>query len=262
MRRLDRRVFILGLLAEGCSAARPHPAARNAMAPGAAPAADRVALAQGTLLVERRRAGLVVAAPHGTSDRMTDLIGQEVARRADQSALVATGFVSRHRGGWRFTVNRPTESTPGTAADQETRTADAVAVWDAYRGALLTAAQGPVRLYTEIHGNTRESGARQVEVATVGVSESEARRLKAPFEAIRDTAVKGDAPAFAVLVEPMDHVHYRAAASKRSGSLSMVPRALHIELPRAARLAHREAYVPVLADFVAQAADLLAARVA
>jgi hypothetical protein len=60
-----------------------------------------------------------------------------------------------------------------------------------------------------------------------------------------------------VWVESQDPVVYTASAAKQSGILAQTPLALHIELPRAARTTHREAYTTVLADFLIQSAALL-----
>ena len=68
---------------------------------------------------------------------------------------------------------------------------------------------------------------------------------------------EGDVPRLDVWVESQDPVVYTASAAKQSGILAQTPLALHIELPRAARTTHREAYTTVLADFLIQSAALL-----
>jgi len=57
-------------------------------------------------------------------------------------------------------------------------------------------------------------------------------------------------------VEPADRVVYAASGAKRLGILRLPERALHLELPRAARRDWREVYTAILADFLAQAAAL------
>jgi hypothetical protein len=98
-----------------------------------------------------------------------------------------------------------------------------------------------------------------VEIATVGVSRDDAWRLKTLLELIRDSRLppEGDVPRLDVWVESQDPVVYTASAAKQSGILAQTPLALHIELPRAARTTHREAYTTVLADFLIQSAALL-----
>jgi hypothetical protein len=60
-----------------------------------------------------------------------------------------------------------------------------------------------------------------------------------------------------VLVEPLDELRYTASAAKQSGVLRLPRRALHIEIPRAARADWRPLYTAILADFLGQAAALL-----
>jgi hypothetical protein len=51
-------------------------------------------------------------------------------------------------------------------------------------------------------------------------------------------------------------VFYGASGAKRDGILKLPERAVHIELPKTARVEHRELYTAIVADFVAQAAAL------
>src|SRR5439155_11161188 len=57
-----------------------------------------------------------------------------------------------------------------------------------------------------------------------------------------------------VVIEPADTLRYAASGAKRVGILRVPERALHIELPKAARTEWREVYTAVLADFLLQAA--------
>jgi len=59
-----------------------------------------------------------------------------------------------------------------------------------------------------------------------------------------------------VLVEPADPIFYAASGAKREGILKLPERAVHIELPKAARVEFRDLYTAILADFVAQAVTL------
>jgi hypothetical protein len=58
----------------------------------------------------------------------------------------------------------------------------------------------------------------------------------------------------------LDRLYYTASAAKQVGILRLPQRAIHIELPRAARTSGREAYTDVLADFLSQASGLLLAQ--
>lgn len=222
--------------------------------------AEGVPAAKGLFEIQRGRPGLVIAAPHGTSDSATDVIGRELARLTGFSLVVATGFSHLDADGRRFNVNRPTESVPGTAARLEGETEAAREVYLAYRRRVEEAAQGPLRFYVEVHGNGRKESAGRVEIATVGLSKDEAWRLKTLLELVRDARLGGqdDTPRLEVWVESHDPIWYTASAAKQSGVLATSERALHIELPKAARTTYREAYIQVLADFLTQSAALLA----
>ena len=119
-------------------------------------------------------------------------------------------------------------------------------------------AQGPLRFYAEIHGNNRRESSGRIEIATVGVDHEFAQRLRALAELVRDAYLRTHAqvPRLDVVVEPADAVFYAASGAKRDGILKLPERALHIELPKVARVEHRELYTAILSDFVAQAVSL------
>lgn len=257
MRGAGRLVLSLALLTQGCAGLGPGrevPPEPGVKAPAPGPAAAR-----GTFSVERGRPGLVIAAPHGTSDTATDVIGAELARLTGWSAVVARGFSHLDPAGRRLNVNRPTESVPGEAPGLEARTPAAREVFDAYRTHLEAVSRGPLRLYVEVHGNGRQESAGRIEIATVGLTRDEAWRLKVLLELVRDVHARSreGLPRLGVLVEPLDPLHYTASAAKAQGVLKAAARALHIELPRAARTTYREAYTALLADFLTQAGRLL-----
>lgn len=213
----------------------------------------------GAVQVEKGRPGVVIAAPHGTSDTATDLMGRELAKLTGFGLVVVTGYTHVDATGRRYNVNRPTESQPGAAARQEVESEPARQVYQAYRRQVAEAAQGPLRLYVEVHGNGRQESAGRMEIATVGLSRDDAWRLKTLLEMIRDARLpaEGEVPRFDVWMEPYDSLWYTASAAKQSGILAQTKLALHIELPHAARTTYREAYTTVLADFLIQSAALL-----
>jgi hypothetical protein len=247
-------VLSLAMLLQGCAGlfgkdrtAEPVPRPTSAVAPG------------GRIEIQRGRPGFVIGAPHGTSDSATDLIGRDLARLTGFSLVVATGFSHLDAEGRRYNVNRPTESVPGTAARLEGETEAARRVYLDYRRRVEEAAQGPLRFYVEVHGNGRKESAGRVEIATVGLSKDEAWQLKTLLELIRDVRLGGQdaTPRFEVWVESHDPIWYTASAAKQSGVLATSGRAIHIELPKAARTTYREAYTQILADFLTQSAALL-----
>lgn len=217
---------------------------------------------RGHIAVRAGKPGIVVAAPHGTSDVRTGDIAAEIARRTGFGLVVATGFVleteTRESPARRLEVNRPLEGTPGRPPSEEVATAAARRVYETYEGRVREAAQGPLRFYVEIHGNNHRDTAGRIEIATVGISREFALRLRTLAELIRDAhlRVHRQAPSLAVLVEPADALRYTASGAKRDGILRLPQRALHIELPRAARVEYQEVYTAILAVFIAQAATL------
>lgn len=257
MTRRGPASFVLGLALffQGCAGLITGK--ESAEAPPAP--APRAPAAGGAVQVEKGRPGLVIAAPHGTSDSATDVIGRDLAKLTGWGLVVVTGYNHLDAEGRRYNVNRPTEGVPGTAARLEVETEPARQIYQAYRRQVAEAAQGPLRLYVELHGNGRKESAGRLEIATVGVGRDDAWRLKTLLELIRDSRLppEGDVPRLDVWIEALDPLWYTASAAKQSGMLGQATLALHIEIPRAARTTHREAYTTVLADFLIQSASLL-----
>jgi hypothetical protein len=250
-------VLGLALLVQGCAGLIAGK--DSAETPVAASPAPRTTAPGGSVQVEKGRPGLVIAAPHGTSDTATDVLGRELAKLTGFGLVVATGYANLDGDGRRYNVNRPTESVPGAAARAEVETDAARRVYQAYRRHVTEAAQGALRLYVEVHGNGRAESAGRMEITTVGVSRETAWRLKTLLELIRDSRLpsEGQVPRLEVWMESQDPVLYTASTAKQSGILAQTPLALHIELPRAARTTYRDAYTTVLADFLIQSAALL-----
>jgi hypothetical protein len=221
---------------------------------------------RGHIAVRTGKPGMVVAAPHGTSDVRTGDIAAEIARRTGFGLVVATGFAieadTRESPGRRFQVNRPFEGAPGRPPSDDAATEAARGVYETYERRVREAAQGPLRFYCEIHGNNHPDSAGRIEIATVGISREFALRLRTLAELIRDAhlRVHRQAPSLAVLIEPADMLRYTASGAKRDGILKLPQRALHIELPRAARVEFQQVYTAILADFIAQAATLPVGR--
>jgi hypothetical protein len=203
--------------------------------------------------------GVVIAAPHGNSDARTGEIAAELGRRTGFGVVVATGFNvepdTREQPGRRYQVNRPFEGMPGRPPSDEVASDGARQVYRAYEQRVREVAQGPLVFYAEIHGNNHRDAVNQIEIATVGVDRDEAVRLRTLLELIRDAHLRGDHEArrLEILVEPANPVRYGASGAKRDGILRLPQRALHIELPKAARTDWRETYIAILADFLVQA---------
>jgi len=193
--------------------------------------------------------GILVTAPHGTFDRNTAPIAVEAARRLKAGYVVARGF----HPGVRINVNRPTEGS-GLACTQERSTERAREVYLEYeRLVALASAGAPLRLYVEVHGNSRAETSGNVEIATKGVSAKEAAEVKAAYPEIL-TMVRMEwpsYPALQLLIEPVDRLYWIASCVKQIGTMAhdRIARALHFEFPVAAREA---AMVPATALLVAR----------
>lgn len=220
----------------------------------------------GYIATKPGRPGFVIAAPHGTSDPKTAEIAQDLARRTGFGLVIATGFSIEPDNGdgkaRRYQVNRPLEGVPGRPAAEEQATDAARRVYDAWEQRVKETAQGRLMLYAEVHGNNRQEASSRIEIATVGVDHDQAARLRALLELIRDAHLRAHAgaPRLDVLIEPADRLVYNASGAKRLGILRLPERALHIELPRAARREWRELYTTILGEFLAQAVAIRAAR--
>ncbi|MFQ5898391.1 MAG: hypothetical protein ACE5JN_09105 [Candidatus Methylomirabilia bacterium] len=214
---------------------------------------------RGRFVTLKGKPGLVIGAPHGGTDDRTTWIGQEVAAKTGFGLVMAMGFASPNSPRWRFNVNRPTEGIPGRPAAKERYTEEARRVYERYVGQVRGVSQGPIHLYVELHGNTRQESAGRIEIATVGVDRLEAWQIKTLFELTRDTHLSGrpEVPRLGVLVEPLDRIALTASSAKQIGILRLPRHVIHIELPRAARVSGAEGYVQVLAEFLQEASRTL-----
>lgn len=173
--------------------------------------------------------GLVIGAPRVSPDEFTDHISQDLARQTGFGLVVATDFARDRRS-----------------------------FAEAYQLQVKEVARGPLRLYVEIHGGSRQEAAGRIEIATVGVGRDEAWRLRTLFELIRDAHLRTwpGAPRLEILVEPLDPLHSFAGA-KQIEVPSVPQQTFHIELPRVARSEGRQAYTEILAEFLREASQLL-----
>jgi hypothetical protein len=216
----------------------------------------------GHIAARAGRPGVVVAAPHGTSDARTAEIATTIAERTGFGLVVASGFSierdRRGRAGRRYHVNRPLEGVAGRPFSEETATPEARRVFEEYVRRVSDVAQGPLLFYVEIHGNSRPQTAGHIEIATVGVDRELALRLRTLAEMIRDAHVRAhpEVVRLDILVEPADPVFHTASGARRDGILTLPLQALHIELPTAARVEFAGVYTSILADFLGQAVAL------
>ena len=247
MGRVVRLVALFSLVFQGCATSAPE---------------REVPLARGEMVALPGKSGLVIGAPHGTSDAGTDSISREVARRTGFGLVLATGFAKIDSEGRRFNVNRPTLGLPGRPSSSEVQTEEARLLYESYLRRVKEVAQGPIRLLVELHGNGRQESASRIEIATVGVTREQAWQLRTLFELIRDAYLPSwpGAPRLQILVEPLDRLYFGATGAKELGVLRFPQQALHIELPQIARTGWSEAYVEILSEFLKEASALLLTR--
>ena len=191
-----------------------------------------VALPDGPIAARAGRPGVVVAAPDGTSGARTGEMADAIARRTGFGLVVASGFALEP------------DLPPW--------------VHDTYARHLRDVAQGPLDLYVEVRADTRPETAIRVEISTIGIDRELALRLRTLAEIIRDAHLLAHPEALRldIAVAPADEVWPTASATGLHGSLTAARRALHIELPRIARVDFADVYAAVLADFLVQALSL------
>jgi hypothetical protein len=236
-----RRAFVLGLVAaavDGCASTLSEQ--------------DRNAVdALGHFERVPGRAGLVVAAPHGTSDTGTLEMAREILARTGASGVLVTGFWDGHTRR-RINVNRDTEQTMGAQSVvlQQAYSARAAHVNARYTALVREAAQGPLRWFFEIHSNSDPAYESAVAVSTLGISLAETRRLKEGFIARRDRQVPPAGPRLEILVAPADRIRFSFLGA--SSISTYAERGFLIESPsRMTReTTWRARYAAVLADLI------------
>ncbi|MGH7931282.1 MAG: hypothetical protein ACREQV_26220, partial [Candidatus Binatia bacterium] len=210
-------------------------------------------------------AGIVIAAPHGSFDRHTAEMVQELSYRTSMAAVVAKGFTPTECDGWRINVNRPTEKKyPRGEPEQEKGTDRATEVFQRFTASVLKAAAGPLDLYIDVHQNSHDNN---IDVATVGISRQEAQLIKTVYGNIRQRIIgnRADLPKVNLAIEPVDTVTFAARVAKEHGILRLAKRSLHFEMP--AHLVFKDpaagrAYTEILSDLIQAMAKLPHDRIA
>jgi hypothetical protein len=204
------------------------------------------------------RNGIVIAAPHGTFDEHTSELVRRISYEMGVAAVIARGFTPMQTPGWRINVNRPSERHyPG--GEIEIASKRARKVYEKFRESVLEAARGELELYVDIHQNGTQP---DIEVATVGISAQEARKIKDLYRGIRDRHLTGvpHVKSVQLRIEPVDQLQIGAWAAKEQGILRLARKSLHFELPVYETLetaAAREAYTRILQCLVQKSSTRL-----
>ena len=160
----------------------------------------------------RKSGPILIAAPHEPSDRFTGDIVFEICRiNPEFSCLVAKNFRSDRDGRLRYNVNRPTITNGSDSCDRPNRFA--YRIFQNFREYLE---RSSVRLYVEIHGNSRPLSQNAIEIAHEGIN---AIRIEQAFSGLP------------VKIEGLSFIHYRAREAKACGTLDIMPSSIHLELP-------------------------------
>src|SRR5437870_12666086 len=107
---------------------------------------------------------------------------------------------------------------PGRPPSEEVATESARQVYEAYERRVRQVAQGPLTLYTEIHGNNHRDAVNRIEIATVGIDRDDAVPLRTLSELARDAHPRAnrDAPRLESPTDPAAARPYAAPGAKRS----------------------------------------------
>ncbi|HXF76235.1 MAG TPA: hypothetical protein VNN13_09110 [Methylomirabilota bacterium] len=215
-----------------------------------------LALGKIEIVPAQQKVGVVIGAPHGTFDFYTERAAREICFRTGVAGVIATGFTPTETGdGWRINVNRPSERHASLTL-REKETARASVVYKHFKDSVLRAAQGSLALYIDIHQN----GGSRIEVASVGISRTEASFIKRTYHTLRDQAL-AERPGMVpveLAIEPLDEIEVGAWAAKTNGILSVAKRSLHFELPSDGVMAsshQRAIYTSILSELIRRIAD-------
>jgi len=207
----------------------------------------------------KRGVGIVVGAPHGSFDLHTSSMVRQICFRSGFAAVITKGFTPAETGsGWRINVNRPSERHyPGGFLEVDTMRA--TETYRHYKNAVMKAAQGKLALYFDFHQN----GGTRIEVATTGISPSEARLIKSKYLMLRNKALGGreDLAVVDLAIEPLDVLEVPAWAAKNHGILGAAKKSLHLELPSDGLMGsarHRKIYTQILAELINEVAPRIA----
>ncbi len=211
-------------------------------------------------LVESRKrlSGVVIASPHGSYDEFTAEVVKRLSYRTGFAAVIAKGFTPTETGGARINVNRPTEKIPYSEG-RELHSRRALETYHAFKDLVFEASSGGLQLYIDIHQYNTDS---KIQVATVGISQREAKIVKRIYREIRDQTLKRQShiPAVELLIEPLDEVEIGAWAAKAEGILGLAKKSLHFELPSQKILMTgdvRDAYIRILAALLRESVPIL-----
>ncbi|MEK7783458.1 MAG: hypothetical protein AAB279_05990, partial [Candidatus Binatota bacterium] len=189
--------------------------------------------------------GIVIAAPHGRTDRHSDKIARSISDRTGAGLAIAYGFKSKRLG-----VSQPVvRSGPYPAS---WRSSQRGSVFKEYRKVLRKAAKGETELYIGVHRSSDKEAADRIEVATSGLTFEEAMALKEAYTRIRDRLAAGkEAPRLEMAIEPLERISWRVSGVKHHGVLLIAAKGLNIRMPQSFSSDSEEGlYAEILSQWV------------
>ncbi len=190
----------------------------------------------GTFTMFNRESPYLIAAPHGEYDENTGELVYDFCEQVRWDCLIAEGFRDEKA---MINVNRPTEG----ARLSETRFSESAAVVYAKYVHRIRRLSPKVLFYVEIHGHDHSGLTNTVDIATVGISHSQAVFI---HDTLTQAFEEQGLSALDVRLDALEPIHYNATHARRFGVLSFISPALHIELPHSTRHEHRARVVNAL----------------
>ena len=190
--------------------------------------------------------GVVIGAPHGRTDRNSDILATALSDRTGAGLAIAYGFGSK-----RIPVNQPIVRTGAYPASS--KVPQRGSVFREFRKILQQAAKGELDLYIGVHRSGTGKSDR-IEVATSGLTFEEAMALKAAYMGIRDRLALGkEAPRLEMAIEPLERISWRDSGVKHHGVLLIAEKGLNIRLPQSfSSNAGERVYAEILCRWIEQ----------
>ena len=196
--------------------------------------------------------GIVIGAPHGRTDRLSDSLAKSISDRTGAGLAIAYGFKSKRLGVSQPVVRSRTYPVSVSSSQRGS-------VFKEYKKVLRKAAKGEIDLYIGVHRSSDKEAADRIEVATSGLTFEEARALKEAYAHIRDQLTEGkQVPKLIMAIEPLDRIFWRASGVKHHGVLLVAEKGLNLRIPQMLSLEPAERlYTVILSRWVDEALKLL-----
>lgn len=194
----------------------------------------------GSFTIFNRESSYLVSAPHGEFDDQTGEIVWQFCLRVRWDCLIAEGFRADHAP---INVNRPTEG----ASLSGTRFTERASLVYARYVKRITRISPSLRFYVEIHGNEFKGTEEFIDVATVGLSVAQARRIESLAKQLLEEEGLGY---LQPRIDVLEKIRYRATHARQFGVLSFIRPAVHLEFPLLPRTRDQKNMVNFLVKFL------------